>query len=888
MAECATYDAIVVHKFARGATNMSSALLLAVFVCSLTVAEESKPQPTTLANEGTPVCSIVISPQASPVERHAAAELQHWLQEITTAEFPLTDGLTAHAIVLGTWDHWQNVAGSARCPPTQPEGYRILSDGARLWIMGRGDLAVQHAVYDLLESLGCRWFFPDPVWTVVPRQRNLVVNIDRTVVPAFGYRRIWYGWGPRTDKLAQDYQVWLEHNRQLGSFQVACGHSYDGHIPAQEFQAHPEWFSLVNGQRQPFQLCTSHPEVQRRVIEHVLETFRKNPQLNMVSVEPNDGDRYCECDNCQKLGTPSDRVFHLANVVAEAVRKEFPDKWVGLYAYAGHSEPPHFGLNPGVYVQVTTGFRYTKLSFEEQVAAFRKLGATVGVYDYFSVYPWDWDLPGAAKAGRTFELAAAIRHYHELGLTTYDAESSCNWGPNGLGYWIAAHLMWDPALNPESLLADFCEKAFGEAAPQVAQIYRRWAKGERFSRRNLKLALLDLKNAYGTVRDDATRVRLDHLAMYLHWLCLWSDYEHAARWNQWGHLAVAPPEEVRSRAKAFLAYTRRIMDTGLVHAFPALYTEWLNQRMAGLGKVPGFQWEEVKQWIDKTDIPGPQEVAQAFAEDLAALADLAAVEIAGRTFASELVPLAEHEPEIVTAWGDVASTNIAVESGNLVFFAEREEQVRIDYRPFDAGHTIDCHWRLFPWPAADSDKISEGQLRADKGQPATIQLAIPHKGLWLFEPGTDYWRAAVLGFDSRPASFWAGRADGPGPQGRPFRLWRPQLDQPLFFYVPAETRSFVVGIVEGGDPFTTLQIKNAQGEVICEAKLLPGDQVSVDWAKRASRDQSGTGAVRIRGEVLSLALDSLRCVVELYDVPPYLARQPRELLVPQDALRNRP
>jgi hypothetical protein len=59
----------------------------------------------------------------------------------------------------------------------------------------------------------------------------------------------------------------------------------------------------------------------------------------------------------------------------------YPDKWVGLLSYAYHSEPPRFRIEPGVYVQVTTGFRYTSLTFEQQVRRLRELGADVGVYD---------------------------------------------------------------------------------------------------------------------------------------------------------------------------------------------------------------------------------------------------------------------------------------------------------------------------------------------------------------------------------------------------------------------------------------------------------------------------------------------------------------------------
>ena len=41
------------------------------------------------------------------------------------------------------------------------------------------------------------------------------------------------------------------------------------------------------------------------------------------------------------------------------------------------------------------------------------------------------------------------------------------------------------------------------------------------------------------------------------------------------------------------------------------------------------------------------------------------------------------------------------------------------------------------------------------------------------------------------------------------------------------------------------------------------------------------------GAIWSLALTGVRDAVELYDVPPYLARHPAELLVPLDALSSR-
>lgn len=91
--------------------------------------------------------------------------------------------------------------------------------------------------------------------------------------------------------------------------------------------------------------------------------------------------------------------------------------------------------------------------------------------------------------------------------------------------------------------------------------------------------------------------------------------------------------------------------------------------------------------------------------------------------------------------------------------------------------------------------------------------------------------------------------------------------------MPKDAEHFVIGFPSVGQTKTTLVLRTAGGRTVLEDKeILSGDQVSVSVPPEA------------RGAVWSLALSSLRCVVELYGVPPYLARHPSELLVPEEAL----
>ena len=830
------------------------------------------PRSFVVTERGRRPCSIVVG-EGSAGERLALAkDLQHWLREITGATLPLETGAkpsAASGIILALADELPRRAKRERLDELGPEGFVVRSQGDRLWLLANTELGLQHAVYAFLDHLGCRWFFPDPVWTIVSKRPDLTADVHIRAKPAFDFRRIWYGWGHRTKKLRDDHKAWYRHNRQLGHFTPDCGHAYERYVPHREFDKHPEWFALVDGKRQAAQICVSNPDVQQRMIGGVLAAFRKDPKRNMVSVEPNDGKGYCECDECRKLGGHSDGVFHLANVVAKAVRRELPGKWVGLLAYAFHSDPPTFAIEPGVYIQVTTGFRYTKLSFDEQVTAFRRLGAKLGVYDYFSVYPWDYDMPGAPKASRVYQLAEGIRTYHKLGLSTYDAESSCNWGPNGLGYWMASKLMWQPSLGADALVNDFCTRAFGRAAQPMRRLYDRWASGERFSRRGLVLALRDLEQAYECESGLGVRARLDRVAMYLHWLRLWLDYDRTARWNQGGKLVTARDEILR-RAREAIVYTNRLTDTGLIHVHPTLYTSWFERRFHALTKIEGFDLKEAEAWKkERSDIPTAEEVAKDLTADLKSIEGLAAVEIEGRTFGARLVPLAELHPEAARAWGDAKRSKLFVETGVHHFVGRKGEAMRLTYTPFDKGHTVDCHWSLKQ--PGEEQPVAEGDVKAEKGKDATAEVAVPADGLLAFEPGTKYWRAAQIGFDVRPLSVWAGRGDQPGkPRRPPLRLWLPRLDQPLHFYVPKGTRSFVVSIAEGGWPHTTLVLRTADGQAVVEDKqVLSRDQVSVVVPE--GKD----------GAVWSLALHSLRCVVELYDVPPYLARHPAELLVPE-------
>ena len=235
------------------------------------------------------------------------------------------------------------------------EAFAIRTDAARVRLIGATDLGASHAAFRFLEALGCRWFFPAREWEVVPSAPTLRANVNETVRPALLARRIWYGYGffhepgtaaGQTPPL-RNYKAWARHNRMASSLAVNAGHAWQTIIADNKaaFDQHPEYRALVGGQRRGEQLCVSNPEVRVLATRWALDYLKKHPQADMVSMEPSDGDGQCECDQCKKLGTVSDRAFGLANEVARAVAKEYPGKMVGILAYSQHCEPP--SVRPG-------------------------------------------------------------------------------------------------------------------------------------------------------------------------------------------------------------------------------------------------------------------------------------------------------------------------------------------------------------------------------------------------------------------------------------------------------------------------------------------------------------------------------------------------------------
>jgi hypothetical protein len=554
--------------------HVAPLLLASLAALSLRAAQ---PREITVAAKGKALLPVAVGSNASPATLEAATNLAAYLSRMSGADFQLVTNQGESGIVLGKPSDFSRLpmTVSFESGPFHREDYLLRSDKKGLWLLGATDEAVSHTAWDVLYRLGHRQFFPGAVWEVIPRLDTLTLAADVRESPAFYSRRIWYNWG-MWGYNNQPYKEWCVRNRHIQGFRLNSGHSYGGIVGANraEFDAHPEYFSLVNGQRTKggdAKFCVSNPGLRKLVVEHAVRQVKAHPDLDSLSLDPSDGDNWCECEPCEKMGSPSDRALTLANAVAETINQlGLGNKYVGMYAYNKHCAPPSIQVHPNVIISATTAFIRGGWTLDQILDGWKAKGATMGIYDYFSVVDWDWNMPLAAKAARPAAAANSIRDFHKKGTRFYDCESGDAWGPCGLGYYVAARVMWDTneASRVEALTADFLEKAFGPAREPMGRFYT-LITADTVRRPGSDL-VGRMYRALAEARDKAAGrpdvlARVDALIQYTRYVELYKAH------------SLSNDPELRKR---MITYIYRIRKTMMIHAY-GLWARLVGQGAAG-------------------------------------------------------------------------------------------------------------------------------------------------------------------------------------------------------------------------------------------------------------------------------------------------------------------
>ncbi|MEY4393639.1 MAG: hypothetical protein RL595_888 [Planctomycetota bacterium] len=524
-----------------------------------------------LAIDGKAILPIVHGSKAGAEVKGMVARLAAMMGKITGANFETRIGDGREGIAIGTPEDFPALASMVDFQPSDPlrrEEYLLKTHAKGVWLLGATPLACQHAMWDMFYRIGYRQYFPGASWEVVPFVKNLTLDFNSLEKPSYHSRRIWYGFGA-WDYAKQPYLDWCEKNRGLQGVNLSTGHAYDGIVKAlkKEFDAHPEYWPLLNNERKPVRNPKpelGNSELRKKIVEHALSQVQKNPLLDSISMDPSDGGGWSESRESAALGSVTDQALTLANEVAGALNSKYPGKLVGIYAYNYHSAPPSIRVHPRVIVSVATAFIKGGQSLDEILAGWAAKGATLGIREYYSVNTWDRDQPGHARGGNLDYLQRTIPDFYSKGARFMSAESSDNWGPNGLGYYFASRVLWNvaEAKNRSVLEKDFLDRCFGPASHAMKEFYDQLdgSKPHLVVDDQLGRMFRAVDKARKLTSDVSIHKRLEDLLLYCRYASLYHQY------------ATSDGNKRQAAFENLIRHAYRMRTTMMVHTY-ALYRD---------------------------------------------------------------------------------------------------------------------------------------------------------------------------------------------------------------------------------------------------------------------------------------------------------------------------
>jgi len=391
----------------------------------------------------------------------------------------------------------------------------------------------QYAVTTFLEQeMGCRYLWPGESGKVVPKRTTITVNsIDIQFTPMLKQRNVrWSGYSDRiqqgldrlgftredflnarekaahTDAESSDWRGW---HRMGGTLGLKSG---DGTIlPAETWdrflREHPEWFAMqLDGSRyfdpswERPRLCKSNPALIEAVAQEKIKELNANPGQKSVSLITQDGGAkagFCMCPACKALDPPegrptriwtydhksqrrysfdyvslTDRMVYFYNAIAEKVAKVYPDVLFTGQAYSVYRAPPvRQKLHPNIVIRfVHSPSHYADDQVRREGMEDWDAWADEARIIYYRPNSLLWGRHEGTLGMYVHKLAEDFRHIANNKCVGTDFDSCMHhWATQGLNYYVLAKLHWNPDLDVDEVIDDYCRSGFQEALQLIKQ-----------------------------------------------------------------------------------------------------------------------------------------------------------------------------------------------------------------------------------------------------------------------------------------------------------------------------------------------------------------------------------------------------------------------------------
>jgi len=435
---------------------------------------------------------IVISADADPAETRAAEELRDAVKEATGTELAIkTDAAP------GDWAIRIGSASDLKGDNLGDEDFTIRTTDRGVDIVGGSPRGTLYGVYTVLEDkLGVRFLTADD--TSIPWMNNVEINKGETTFrPRFSWRNSYYKANYDHPELAAR----LRNNAVPSAAELGgrarwslISHTVHLYVPVAKYgEAHPEYFSLVDGKRRAFmkddqfdqggtQPCFTNPEVRKLIIDGVLaELERRDQKDGVISISQNDNMQYCRCENCaaidEREGSQMGSLLTLLNEAADAVAKVRPGVSIGSLAYQHTRKPPrHLRPRPNVAIQLCSIEACQIHPLDDPDCSLNRafcedLKGWCGISD--QVYVWNYNVsftsynlpcPNLDVIGPNVKFIAS---QGVKGVFMQCAGDGRNTELCELRNYLISRLLWDPKLDDRQVRDEFVDRYYGEAADDV-------------------------------------------------------------------------------------------------------------------------------------------------------------------------------------------------------------------------------------------------------------------------------------------------------------------------------------------------------------------------------------------------------------------------------------
>lgn len=438
---------------------------LIFFTTIILLVASCKPGEIVIINNGISNYEIVIPDNADTITQGAGNELSHYLNRISGADISLVKESS-----LNTGKNHFFIGFLPTVELTNPNTVSYKSQEQDLYITGGSPKSTLYAVYAFLEQeLDCMWLSPEA--EVVPQQNKVTIpaDLNYTYSPEIGTRtvhsKLFYENHIFADKLKVTYEAFP------GYVPEARVHTFHRFMPEGVFfEDHPEYYALSGEKRRSTQLCLSNPDVLKIVIDSVRAYFERNPGSDILSVSTNDNTQYCQCEECSAIdkeeGSASGTMIRFVNSVAE----QFPDKTISTLAYQYTRKPCI--TKPAKNVLITLCSIECDRSkpieegctdFATDLKGWKELTENIRIWDYTTQFT-----NFLAPFPNIKTLEANIRFFRDNNATWVFEQHSHN--PSELfelRSYLMARLLWNPDLNTEDLIHEFCNAYYEEGGKYI-------------------------------------------------------------------------------------------------------------------------------------------------------------------------------------------------------------------------------------------------------------------------------------------------------------------------------------------------------------------------------------------------------------------------------------